>query len=230
MATSRRSTVVGMFDDPARAQMAVRELMDAGFTEDQVGVVTHDRSQTIRAESAADRGSKVAEGAAAGAAAGAGAGALWALGIMAGVLNPIGPVIVGGGWLASILLSAAGGAAAVGIVGALIGLGIPEEEARYYEGELKAGRTMVTVRADGRYDEAFGILRRHGAYDLSHRAAPAGAVASDAAAPWESGRVTGSVGGAGVPGHQTLDVPVSGTDVRGGSSATTGPSRRGTDR
>ena len=50
--------------------------------------------------------------------------------------------------------------------GALIGLGIPEEEAKYYEGEVHAGRTVVTVQAAGRFDEAWQLLTRHGAYDM----------------------------------------------------------------
>ena len=59
-------------------------------------------------------------------------------------------------------------------VGALVGLGIPEEEAKYYETEVKGGRVLVTVKADGRYDEAYAILRRFGAYDVNtRRAAPA---------------------------------------------------------
>jgi len=52
------------------------------------------------------------------------------------------------------------------LVGALVGLGIPEDEAEFYEGEFKTGRTLVTVRHDGRFDEARTILARHGAYDL----------------------------------------------------------------
>ena len=41
-----------------------------------------------------------------------------------------------------------------------MGLGIPEHEAKYYEGELSSGRFLVTVQAAGRYDEAWGILHR----------------------------------------------------------------------
>jgi hypothetical protein len=64
-------------------------------------------------------------------------------------------------------MASAGGAAVVGtIVGALIGLGIPEEEARFYEGEFTAGRTLVTVKPQGRYEEAKAILRNNGAYDM----------------------------------------------------------------
>jgi len=71
-------------------------------------------------------------------------------------------------------VNAASGAAIAGLAGALIGLGIPEEEAHYYEGEFKAGRTLVTVRAPGRYEEAHDILRRFGAYDHANRHATTG--------------------------------------------------------
>jgi hypothetical protein len=46
-------------------------------------------------------------------------------------------------------------------MGALLGLGIPEEEARQYEGHLRAGRTLVAVQAPARCGEALAILRRH---------------------------------------------------------------------
>jgi hypothetical protein len=162
MHTRQRSTVVGVFEDRSQAQRAVSELRRANFREDQIGVLGRDDSAP-----AADRPgeSRVAEGAAIGAATGAGVGALWALGIAANVLPGVGPVIAGG-LLASVLASAAGTAVAGGIVGALIGLGIPEHEAKFYEGEFHAGRTLVTVKADGRYDEAFTILRNCGAYDI----------------------------------------------------------------
>ncbi len=58
-----------------------------------------------------------------------------------------------------------------GIAGALIGLGIPKEEAEYYESEFKEGRTIVTVDAGTRYDEAMGILESHGAYQAAHAGA-----------------------------------------------------------
>jgi hypothetical protein len=161
--TGTRPTVVGVFTDRAAAQRAVSELRRAGFREDQIGVVGRSDSDAAAADEVS--GSKAGEGAAVGAAAGAGVGALWALGIAAGVLPAIGPVIAGG-LLASVLASAAGGAAAGGVIGALIGLGVPEEEARYYEGEFKAGRTLVTVKADGRSAEAESILRTCGAYDM----------------------------------------------------------------
>jgi uncharacterized protein (TIGR02271 family) len=56
------------------------------------------------------------------------------------------------------------------------------EEAGHYEGEYHAGRAVVTVKADGRSEEAWSILRRHGAYN---RANPPAATAASGA---EAGR------------------------------------------
>ncbi len=56
-------------------------------------------------------------------------------------------------------------------MGALVSMDVPEEEARYYEREFQAGRPIVAVKADGRYQEALAILRRGGAYDLETRPA-----------------------------------------------------------
>jgi len=163
MKTSKRTTVVGVFNDASKAQEAIRALKEAGFREDEIGVISQDKTAPA-AKGKKTKGSHVAEGAVAGVATGAGVGALWALGIAANILPGIGPVIAGG-LLASVLASAAGGAAVAGVVGALVGLGIPEEEAQYYEGEFKAGRTIVTVKANGRFDEAWSILNRFGAYN-----------------------------------------------------------------
>lgn len=184
MATTERSTVIGVFDDRSHAQQAVDELRRAGFREDQIGVAARDFTAVEGTTAPTEEGTKWGAGATTGVIAGAGMGSLWAIGIAAGLLPAIGPVIAGG-LLASILASAAGGAMVGGMVGALIGLGIPEEEARYYEEEFKAGRTLVTVKADGRYEEAYAILRRHGAYDM--RTAPA--LATEAARTAEEGRM-----------------------------------------
>jgi uncharacterized protein (TIGR02271 family) len=224
MAMTQRSTVVGVFSDRRRAQQAVEELRRVGFREDQIGVVAREGGTTVEGIATTEQGSKWEEGAATGAIAGAGVGGLWALGIAAGLLPAIGPVIAGG-LLASVLASAAGGAAVASIVGALLGLGIPEDEAEYYEEEFKSGRILVTVKADGRYDEALAILRRFGAYDMSTApAARAGYTESGQAAmqlreeelharkqPVEKGeaRVRKEV----VTEHKTMEVPVTREEV-----------------
>ena len=55
------------------------------------------------------------------------------------------------------------------IVDELKRLGVPEEEADYYQNELDAGRVIVTVQADGRQQDARVILESNGAYDIHMR-------------------------------------------------------------
>jgi hypothetical protein len=153
-----RTIVVGVFDDPRHAQRCLAELRQAGFQDAELGVASPERNDVMPATSEA-KDTYAEEGAVTGILAGAGLGAAWGIGIAAGVLPMIGPVIAGG-TLAAIAASAAIGASAAGVAGALIGLGIPEDEASYYEEEFKAGRTLVTVRAGSRYDDAVAIIRR----------------------------------------------------------------------
>lgn len=161
---------VGVFSDRVQADRAVDELRRVGFRTDQIGVVAPGE-KAVKTEKAPS-GDHALAGAATGAAAGAAAGGLVGLGILAGVIPVLGPVIAGG-TLAVILANAAGGAAIAGVLGGLIGLGIPEEEARHYEGELRNGRTLVTVKAGNRFDEACAILRKLGAANKSVMPAPA---------------------------------------------------------
>jgi hypothetical protein len=76
----------------------------------------------------------------------------------------IGPVIAGG-LLAAIAASAASGAGAGLVVGALVGLGVTDEEAAYYDDEFKKGRTIVVVRGDERTELAHTILTAHHGQD-----------------------------------------------------------------
>ena len=171
MTTPSRAAVVGVFHNQDKADAAVNELYEAGFTPDQIGVVarTDTASGEWRQPAEAEQEESAAEEAAVGGAAiGAGVGGLWALGIAAGALPAIGPAIAGG-VLASLFASAALGAAAGGLIGALVGLGIPEEEAQYYEEEFRAGKILVTVRDDSRVEEARAILLSHGAVGVDGR-------------------------------------------------------------
>lgn len=156
-----RNTVVGVFEDRDNAQRAVADLKKAGFQDDHIGLASHERATTDTGEEAET--GHAGTGAVTGALAGAGVGVAWGIAVAAGLLPGIGPVIAGGA-LAAILASTGVGAAIGGIAGALIGLGVPEEEASYYESEFKAGRTLVTVKAENRYNEALAILRRHGGH------------------------------------------------------------------
>jgi hypothetical protein len=197
---AQKSTIVGVFDDRQRADRAVDELRRAGFRDDQIGVAMRYDAGTNVAGDATTAGvtdadeSRAGTGTIAGVLGGLGLGALAGLGVLSGVIPVIGPAIAGG-TLGIILSNAAIGAGVGGLVGALVGAGIPEDEARYYHNEFEAGRTIVTVQADGRADDAMAILRRHGAYDMSTRPDYSGTAATAANKP--------------------LDVPVRSEDVIG---------------
>jgi len=165
MKTSQHNTIVGVFQTRGEADTAVAQLRREGFGDDQIGVVG-------RNEQGETTTTHVGVGAVAGVIAGGSVGGLVGLGVLAGVIPVIGPAIAAG-TLGTILLNAAGGAAIAGLVGALVGMGIPEDEAKYYEGELQAGRYLVTVQADTevRRNAAWKILHGYGAYNRQHQRA-----------------------------------------------------------
>lgn len=191
MAFQQRSTVVGVFHDRAHADQAVAELMKAGFTQNQIGVaMRHEEGASATGATTDATDSHAGSGAITGALTGLGLGALAGLGVLAGVIPVVGPAIAAG-TLGVVLSNAAAGAGIAGLVGALVGAGVPEHEATYYQGEFEAGRTIVTVHADARADEATTILRRFGAYDMSNRADAVGSTAGAS-----TGRATGTAAAA----------------------------------
>lgn len=166
MSTATTTTVVGVFSDRSQADQAVDALRAGGFRETQIGVMTRtvesvasDRANAAVADEDAEENAGV--GALTGAAAGAGIGGLIGLGVISGVIPVIGPALAAG-TLGVILSNAAAGAAVAGLAGTLIGWGVSDEDARYYEREFTSGKTIVTVAADHREDEARAILRRFG--------------------------------------------------------------------
>ena len=163
MNSKNRSTVIGVFNSPTDAQAAIRDLRTLGFSDAHFGLVSPHKE----ANEAAKKGKKAAEGAAVGAGTVGGVAALWSLGISFGVLPVVGPILAAGP-IAAALITAAGGAAAGGIVGSLTGLGIGAKDAEFYEKELQEGRTLVTVHAEKREDEAWKVMERHSAYNHEH--------------------------------------------------------------
>jgi len=181
MAATQRSTVVGVFEDNRNADKAVADLKKAGFRDDQIGVAMRNTVGSTDAGAGEETASHAGSGALTGALAGLGLGALAGLGVLSGVIPVVGPAIAAG-TLGVIMSNAAAGAGIVGLVGALVGAGVPEHEAKYYHSEFEAGRTIVTVTANGRADEATAILRRHGAYDMSNRGSSTATGTSQASA------------------------------------------------
>lgn len=165
-----RTTVIGVFENRTQVDHAIDALRRAGFRDKQIGVVARNEEGEITHSGPNHGGTHAEEGAVAGALAGAGIGGLIGLGVVAGVIPIIGPAIAAG-TLGTILLNAAGGAAIASVAGALIGMGLPEEEAEYYENELKGGRYLLTVDDADRQPEVWAILQREGAYNRHNRLA-----------------------------------------------------------
>jgi hypothetical protein len=157
-------TIVGVFHDRADATSALNALRAAGFEENQIGVISrHTTERAAEPQTGLQddpTGTRWEEGTGIGAAAGAATGLGLGVAVAAGLIPAVGPVIAGG-TLMALLASAGAGAAAGTVVGGLIGLGIPEDEAAIYETEVTSGRTLVTVAAGSRAGEALDVLRRH---------------------------------------------------------------------
>jgi uncharacterized membrane protein len=67
------------------------------------------------------------------------------------------------------LSGAAVGAAVGGLAGTLIGLGIPEIQAKQYEGKIKGGNVLISVHSEDSAEtkRAKEIFERAGAEDIS---------------------------------------------------------------
>jgi hypothetical protein len=174
MALTERSLVVGVFTDRSRAEEAIEQLRRAGFSDNEIGFAmrggeaaegTH--PGTSQAMDLGGETGTQAKQEFTGALTGTAAGGL--LGAAAAVLVPGLGAVTLAGVMAGLVAGAGAGAAAGGIIGALTGLGASEEEARYYEQELQAGRALVAVKTDGRSEEAAAVLANQGAYGLAGR-------------------------------------------------------------
>lgn len=165
MATER-TTLVAAFEDRLEAEKAVDDLEQAGFRNDEIGFALRGSDVGRGGMITDEQGAKDAKGALTGAVTGGMVGGV--LGAAAALLIPgVGPVVAGG-VLASFFGGAIAGTAVGGILGAMTGLGVSEEEAKFYEKEFQSGRAIVAVKPGARMSEAADILRRHGGYDM-HR-------------------------------------------------------------
>src|SRR6476620_2116803 len=156
-------------DSEVQAGNIVTELKSAGFSNNDISVLFPDKAGTK--DFAHEQHTKAPEGAATGAGTGGilGGGLGWLIGIGSLAIPGVGPFIAAGPIMAA-LAGAAVGAAAGGLTGALVGLGIPEYEAKQYEGKIREGNILISVHAeDGKdVDRAKDVFKREGAHDISY--------------------------------------------------------------
>jgi uncharacterized membrane protein len=164
-------TIVGSFDSFNEAHRVANDLRAAGFLDSDISIVANNASgeyrEDVRVRDTGNDASATAKGAVTGAVVGGGAGLAASL---AGLAIPgIGPIIAAGPIVAT-LAGAGTGAVAGGLIGGLVDLGVPENDAQYYAEAVRRGGALVTVRADeSRADEVTDILRSHGAIDIEGR-------------------------------------------------------------
>lgn len=143
-------TVSALFRTREAAEQAFQNLLDLGYSRDNINVVMSEESRTRYYSS--DRtdtalGDKAAEGTGVGAALGGTVGAVLAAIAAIGTsiaLPGLGLVVAGP--LAAALAGAGAGGITGGLVGALVGSGIPEERAREYEAGIRSGGIVLGVR------------------------------------------------------------------------------------
>jgi hypothetical protein len=152
-----------------QAVLIVNQLKAAGFSNNDVSVLLPDRAGSR--DFAHEQHTKAPEGAAAGAVAGGvAAGVLgWLVGIGSLAIPGVGPLIAAGPIMAALGGVAAGGAVG-GLAGAFVGFGIPEYEAKQYEGKLKSGNILISVHAEDSKERnaAKEIFERSHASDISY--------------------------------------------------------------
>jgi hypothetical protein len=164
----KKKAVFGIYTTVSAADSATDRLIKSGFSAADVSALIPENlgSKPI----ATEKSTKAPEGAATGATSGAVLGG--ALGLLAGVgllaIPGLGPFIAAGPIMAGLAGLGVGGAVG-GVAGALIGMGIPEYEAKRYEGRLQKGGVLLSVHCSTS-DEirtAKEVMKASGAEDIS---------------------------------------------------------------
>ena len=152
-----------------QAARIVDDLKSAGFSNNDISALFPDKKGTR--DFAHEQKTKAPEGAAAGASAGGLLGGTlgWLAGIGALAIPGVGPLIAAGP-IMGLLSGAAVGAATGGLTGALVGYGIPELEAKQYEGKVKGGNILLSVHTDDstQVSRAKDIMKKHNAEDIAY--------------------------------------------------------------
>jgi hypothetical protein len=168
MSDNKKTAVFGIYTNRDAVERASDTIVKSGFSASDISVLLPENlgSKQIGTEKA----SKAPEGAATGATSGAVLGGT--LGLLAGIgalaIPGVGPFIAAGPIMAALAGMGVGGTVG-GLTGALIGFGIPEYEAKRYEGRVQKGGILLSVHCDTseQITRAKDILKSTGAEDIS---------------------------------------------------------------
>jgi phosphohistidine swiveling domain-containing protein len=142
-----KKALFGLANSEDQAVSIVNQLKGAGFSDNDISVLFPDKTRTRHF--AHLQHTRAPEGAAAGGSGGLVIGGAlgWLLGIGTLPIPGIGPFLAAGPIM--VALAGAGiGAAAGGLTGALVGMGMRLYEARPYEEKMKNGNILVSVHTE----------------------------------------------------------------------------------
>lgn len=163
-----KTSVFCIAKNEAQAVTIVDRLRVEGFSSNDISVLLPDKSGTR--DFAHEQHTKAPEGATAGGVTGGVVGGAlgWLAGIGALAIPGVGPFIAAGPIMAALGGAAVGGAVG-GLAGCLIGMGIPELEAKRYEGKIKNGNVLISVHTEDADEikSAKQIFKDCGADDIS---------------------------------------------------------------
>jgi len=164
----KNTAVFGIYRTRSAAEQGVDTLINNGFRREDISALMPENVGTK--DFAHEKGTKAPEGAATGATAGVAIGGT--LGLLAGIgalaIPGLGPFIAAGPIMGALAGAGSGGVVG-GLIGALAGMGIPEYEAKRYEGIVREGGILVSVHCDNSdwVKRAKEILERTGANDVA---------------------------------------------------------------
>lgn len=154
-----KQLTIGVFESRDDAEKAINLVHnELGVPNDDISYVYRNTEGEVKEHDASDiSGDTMGEKAAKGATTGATIGALAGIATVLGVIPVVGPLFAAGplaaalgltGAAGTVAAAAATGAAAGGLIGALTGLGVPQENAQRYSDRVHAGNILVAVNAD----------------------------------------------------------------------------------
>lgn len=155
-------TISRLFDDYADAQSAVRQLREAGVSDDDISVIANNADKWYNPDYAAGAG----KGAAIGAGFGGFGGLLAGLGLLA--IPGLGPVVAAG-WFAAAATGAAVAGAAGGVIGMLAEAGVAVNDAEVYAESIRRGGSLVSARVEAGSKDKFEAILNPSSVDIAAR-------------------------------------------------------------
>jgi len=191
----KNTAVFGIFRTQSELDRTVEALKNSGFRSSDISCLISQNAGNK--ELATEKNSKAPEGAVTGAAAGLAVGGTlgWLVGIGSLAIPGLGPFIAAGPIMAALAGASVGGAVG-GVTGSLIGFGMPEYEAKRYEGMVKEGKMLLSVHCDDAEwtKKAKDILKAQGATDIASTSQAKATVAgSETDRPYTRETVTGDI-------------------------------------